>query len=196
MLDDGTVITESVAICRYLEELHPEPPLFGTGAVERAKVEMWNRRVEFEIFGTIGNVAFHSDPFFAHRLTQFPAFAETERDHLPRKWAWLDREIADGRPFLAGENFSIADITGAVAAWVAGLLRHGCPGEPEPTSSAGSRRVHGRPSWKTAEAVPSASSRVARSAWLRSRFRNSSCTSLGRARGYLDGPNRDSSALL
>src|SRR5262245_16186660 len=61
-LDEGTVITESVAICRYLEEVHPEPPLFGTNATDRAKTEMWNRRVEFEIFGTIGSVALHTEP--------------------------------------------------------------------------------------------------------------------------------------
>ena len=155
VLDDGTVITESVAICRYLEELHPEPTLFGTGAVERAIVEMWTRRVEFEIFGTIGNVAFHSDPFFAHKLTQFPAFAETERDHLPRKWAWLDREMGDGRPFLAGENFSIADITGGVAAWIAGLFGMDVP-ENLTNVQRWLERVHSRPSWKAGEAVPSA----------------------------------------
>src|SRR4051794_13167454 len=52
-LDDGTVISESIAICRYFEELHPEPPLFGTGALERARVEMWQRRLEFGLLGTV-----------------------------------------------------------------------------------------------------------------------------------------------
>ena len=83
VLDDGTVITESVAICRYLEELHPSPALFGTDAVSRAKVEMWNRRVEIEIFGTIGNVALHTAELFKDRLVQFPAFAETQREAVP-----------------------------------------------------------------------------------------------------------------
>lgn len=152
--EDGTVITESVAICRYLEELHPEPPLFGVGAVERAKVEMWNRRVEIEIFGTIGNVAFHSDPFFAHKLTQFPAFAETERHHLPRKWAWLDSEIADGRPFLAGDRFSVADIAGAIAAWVAGIFGMDVPTELGHVQR-WLERVRARPSWKAGEYRPS-----------------------------------------
>lgn len=117
-LDDGTIITESVAICRYLEETHPDPPLFGRDAVSRAKVEMWNRRAELVIFATVGNVALHSDAFFKHRLTQFPAFAETERAAVPRKWAWLDEELDDGRPYLAGDEFSIADITGGVTAWL------------------------------------------------------------------------------
>jgi glutathione S-transferase len=146
VLDDGTVITESVAICRWLEELHPSPPLFGEGAVERAKVEMWNRRVEIEIMGTIGNVALHSDAFFKERLTQFPAFAETERKAVPRKWAWLHRELADGRPFLAGERFSIADITGAVTAWLGDAF-----GMERPAELANVRRwlerVQSRPSW-------------------------------------------------
>ena len=78
LLDNGTVITESVAICRYFEDLHPTPALFGATAVERAMVEMWNRRIEIEVFGTIGSPpAPHSDPFFKDRLVQFPAFAET-----------------------------------------------------------------------------------------------------------------------
>ena len=155
VLDDGTVITESIAICRYFEELNPTPPLFGVGALERAKVEMWLRRIEFEVFATVGNVAFHSDPFFANRLTQFPAFAETEREHLPRKWAWLEGEIADGRPFLTGENLSIADITGAVVAWVAAFFGMEVPADLQHVQR-WLERVRSRPSWNIAEAVPSA----------------------------------------
>lgn len=128
-LDDGTIITESVAICRYLEETQREPQLFGSDAVSRAKVEMWNRRAELVIFGTIGNVALHSDALFKERLTQFPAFAETERQAVPKKWAWLDRELADGRPFLAGEAFSIADITAGVCAWLDDVFGMEVPGD-------------------------------------------------------------------
>lgn len=128
-LDDGTIITESVAICRYLEETQREPQLFGSDAVSRAKVEMWNRRAEIVIFGTIGNVALHSDALFKERLTQFPAFAETERQAVPKKWAWLDRELADGRPFLAGEAFSIADITAGVCAWLGDVFGMEVPGD-------------------------------------------------------------------
>lgn len=117
-LDDGTVITESIAICRYLEELHPQPPLFGHDAPSSGKVEMWNRRMEQQVFATIGNVALHSDPFFKERHTQVPAFAEAQRAAVPQKWAWLDRELADGRPFIAGDFFSTADIIGMVASWL------------------------------------------------------------------------------
>ena len=146
VLGDGTVITESVAICRYLEELDPSPALFGTGAVERAKVEMWNRRVEIEIFGTIGDVALHSEPLFKDRLVQFPAFTEAQRRAVPKKWAWLDRELADGRPFLAGENFSVADITGGVASWLGGVFEMEMPAEL-PHVRRWSERVKARPSW-------------------------------------------------
>ncbi|MGH6808252.1 MAG: glutathione S-transferase family protein [Ensifer adhaerens] len=128
-LDDGTIITESVAICRYIEEMQREPQLFGSDAVSRAKVEMWNRRAEIVIFGTMGNVALHSDALFKERLTQFPAFAETERQAVPKKWAWLDRELADGRPFLAGEAFSIADITAGVCAWLGDVFGMEVPGD-------------------------------------------------------------------
>ncbi|WP_026617652.1 glutathione S-transferase family protein [Ensifer aridi] len=145
-LDDGTIITESVAICRYFEEIHPEPPLFGSDAVSCARVEMWNRRVEFELFGTVGNVALHSDALFKDRLVQFPAFAETERQAVPRKWAWLDRELADGRPFLAGENFSVADISGAVCGWLAEVFGMEIPAELERVQR-WHERVRSRPSW-------------------------------------------------
>jgi glutathione S-transferase len=146
VLGDGTIITESVAICRYLEERHPEPPLFGAGPVAKAKVEMWNRRVELEVMGTIGDVAFHSQEFFKDRVPQFPAFAEAQRSNVPNKWAWLDREMADGRPFIAGDFFSIADITAGVAAWLCDFF------QLERPASLGNvarwlERVRARPSW-------------------------------------------------
>ena len=144
--DDGTVITESVAICRYFETLHPSPALFGADAVSAGKVEMWNRRAEIEIFGTIGNVALHTAELFKERLVQFPAFADTQREAVPAKWAWLDRELDDGRAFLAGADFSVADITGAVAAWLGGAF-----GTEIPASLLNVHRwlgrVQARPSW-------------------------------------------------
>jgi len=64
VIDDGTAITESIAICRYLEVLHPSPALFGATAAAQGKVEMWNRRMESEVFATIGNVVLHTNEFF------------------------------------------------------------------------------------------------------------------------------------
>jgi glutathione S-transferase len=145
-LDDGTIITESVAICRYFEQTHPEPALFGSGPVSRAKVEMWNRRVEFELFATVGNVALHSDAFFKERLVQFPAFAETERQAVPRKWAWLDRELADGRSYLAGETFSVADISAAVCGWLSAVFGMEIPASLKNVQR-WNERVRDRPSW-------------------------------------------------
>jgi glutathione S-transferase len=145
-LDDGAVITESIAICRYFEALQPEPALFGTDPVSQARVEMWNRRAEIELFGTVGDVALHSDPFFAGRITQFPAFADAQREAVPGKWAWLEREMADGRPFLAGETFSVADITGSVAAWLGGAFGMAVPADLKNVNR-WLERIRSRPSW-------------------------------------------------
>lgn len=145
-LDDGTVITESVAICRYFEELHPDPALFGTGAPGRARVEMWNRRAEMEVLGTVGDVAFHSLEFFKDRVPQFPAFAEAQKLNVPKKWGWLDRELADGRPFLAGDEFSIADITAGVAAWLMEMFELQIPADALNVRR-WLERVRARPSW-------------------------------------------------
>jgi glutathione S-transferase len=109
-LDDGTCIAETVAICRYFEETQPEPALFGVGATGRALVEMWNRRMEFEIFQTITHAFRHTHDFFKGRVTQVPEYGEVCRLAAPKKLEWLDRELA-GRAFVAGEQFSIADIT-------------------------------------------------------------------------------------
>jgi glutathione S-transferase len=145
VLEDGTVITESVAICRYLEELHPEPPLFGSGSVGRAKVEMWNRRAEL-VMATIGDYAFHTNEFFKGRVPQFPAFGEAQKLNAPRKWEWLDREMSDGRPFIAGDDFSIADITGAVSAWLCEVFNIERPASL-PNLNRWLERVRSRPSW-------------------------------------------------
>jgi glutathione S-transferase len=129
VLDDGSVITESIAICRYLEALHPSPALFGSDAAAKGKVEMWNRRMENEVFGTIGNVVLHTNEFFKERLTQVPAFAEAQKRAIPEKWAWLDREISDGRPYLAGDEFSTADITGMITLWISEVFSFDVPSD-------------------------------------------------------------------
>lgn len=109
-LDDGTILTESMAICRYFEELHPEPPLFGRDALERAKVEMWNRRMELEIAYPMTQVFQHGYEFWKGRITQVPAFGEVCREKLRDRMNWLDGELAD-RNYFAGDSYTVADIT-------------------------------------------------------------------------------------
>jgi glutathione S-transferase len=114
-LDDGTVITESVAICRFLEALHPEPPLFGETPLERAIVEMWERRMEFGLLGTVAAVFRHLHPAMAQmEIPQVPSWGEANKPRVLEFLAFMDRHLADQR-FLAGERFSMADITGFVA---------------------------------------------------------------------------------
>ena len=109
-LDDGSVIVESIAICRYFEELHPAPPLFGVGAREKALVEMWNRRIELEIFAPVGNVWSHLSKIAEGRGRRIPEFGEIQKRAAINRIAWLDTEMRN-REFIAGDRYSIADIT-------------------------------------------------------------------------------------
>jgi glutathione S-transferase len=110
-LDDGTCISESLAICRYFEELHPTPALFGTNAVERAQIEMWVRRAEFRLWNPMGQVWINADPRTAIvNPNQFKDYGEHNRKVVARAMMWIDSELADGREFLSGTGFSMADI--------------------------------------------------------------------------------------
>ena len=109
-LDDGTVIAESVAICRYFEEVQPEPPLFGRDAKDRAVVEMWQRRIELEVALPIMQTFRNTHAFFKGRIPQVPEYGEVCRKGAESRLRWMDEELA-GRPFVAGERFTIADIT-------------------------------------------------------------------------------------
>ena len=113
-LDDGTFISESVAICRYFEELHPQPSLFGSDAKQRALAEMWNRRMEFNILQPIADSFRQRHDFFKGRIRQLPEYADVQRLNAEDGLAWLERELATRR-FIAGDQFSIADITALVA---------------------------------------------------------------------------------
>ncbi len=110
-LDDGTYIAESVAICRYIEEeLAPTPNLFGIGARERAEIEMWNRRMEFEILLPIMAAFQHLSPFWKGKRTQVEGAGLLAREKAADRMIWLDRELSR-RPFIAGARYTIADIT-------------------------------------------------------------------------------------
>jgi glutathione S-transferase len=113
-LDDGTCISESVAICRYFEQLHPNPPLFGVDAKDRAIVEMWNRRIEFAVLQPIADAFRQRHEFFKGRIRQVPEYAEAQRLNAEDSLKWLDEELANRR-YIAGDNFTIADITAMIA---------------------------------------------------------------------------------
>jgi glutathione S-transferase len=115
VLDDGTAIAESVAICRYFEELQPEPALFGKGARERAVVEMWNRRMELGLYYRVAQCFRHTHPAMAQLETpQVKEWGEANRPRAIEMLVWMNRELA-GRRFVAGDSYSIADITALVA---------------------------------------------------------------------------------
>jgi len=111
VLDDGTVVAESIAICRYFETLQPEPPLLGRGAVEAALVEMWQRRVEFHLFWPVSQVFRHLHPAMAQmEVPQVAAWGEANKPRILEFLSVLDGELK-GRRFVAGGNYSVADIT-------------------------------------------------------------------------------------
>jgi glutathione S-transferase len=112
-LDDGTCISESVAICRYFEELRPNPALLGVDAKSRAIVDMWNRRMEFAVLQPIADAFRQRHEFFKGRIRQVLEYAEAQRLNAEDGLAWLNEELAN-RPFIAGDTFSIADITAMV----------------------------------------------------------------------------------
>lgn len=112
--DDGSHLSESIAICRYFEATHPEPALFGTGARAQAEVEMWNRRMEFEVLGNVSGCFRHTHAYWKDRIEQVGDYGELCRRTLDERMKWLDGELS-GRPYIAGERFTVADITAVTA---------------------------------------------------------------------------------
>jgi glutathione S-transferase len=113
-LDDGTCISETVAICRYLEELHPNPPLMGVDAKDRALVEMWQRRMELELLIPIADAFRQRHDFFKGKIRQLPEYAEVQKKNAEDRLARLNNELAN-RKFIAGDRYTIADITALCA---------------------------------------------------------------------------------
>ena len=108
-LDDGTVITESVAICRYLEALQPAPPLFGTTPLEIAQIEMWSRRVEMILMPPVGAVWVNTHAFTAALPGRNAEWGEANRPRVEAAFRYFDQSLAD-REFLATNAFTMADI--------------------------------------------------------------------------------------
>jgi glutathione S-transferase len=115
MLDNGTVIAESIAICRYFEVLNPSPPMFGTDAVEQATVEMWNRRVEQHLFFPVSQVFRHLHPAMKSlEVPQLAAWGDANKPRVAEFLPILDRRL-ETSPFVGGAHYSVADITALVA---------------------------------------------------------------------------------
>lgn len=112
-LDDGTCISESVAICRYFEEIQPEPSLFGVGVRERTLVEMWNRRVELELTNRVFLCFQNTSDFFKGRIPQVPEYGAIAKARAQESMVLLDGVLA-GQRFVAGDRYSIADVTALV----------------------------------------------------------------------------------
>ncbi len=115
ILDDGTAISETMAICRYFEALHPEPCLLGRTPLEIAQIEMWNRRAEFNFLFTVAQCFRHSHPAMAGlEKPQIPAWAEANKPRVSEIIGIFNEALKD-RPFLAGERLTVADITAMIA---------------------------------------------------------------------------------
>jgi glutathione S-transferase len=109
-LDDGHIIAETISICRYLDELHPDPPLIGTTPFERAETDMWIRRAETALGTPVSLFWQHGHPLTARLVSQIPAMAEAARAQALAQMAWFDAQLAQ-RDWLAGSRFTLADIS-------------------------------------------------------------------------------------
>lgn len=109
-LDDGSVITESVSICRYLEAANPDKPLFGTTPEEVARIDMWMRRIELRLMNPIGQIWVHTHPYTARVVPkQYTEFGESNRPQVTAAMKMCDEALAE-TPYIAGEHYSMADI--------------------------------------------------------------------------------------
>lgn len=115
LLDDGTVLTESIAICRYVEWLVPDPVLFGRSGIEAALIEMWERRIEHYLFAPVTHVFRHLHPAMKNlEAPQVPAWGEANKPRVLDALRLIDRQLAE-KPYIAGDSFTVADITALVA---------------------------------------------------------------------------------
>jgi glutathione S-transferase len=144
--DDGKFISESLAICRYLEAFHPAPPMFGRDPFDAAMVEMWIRRAEFRLWNPMGQVWINADARTAIvNPNQFKDYGEHSKKVLANAMKWIDRELGDGREFLAGANYTMADIVLLCGIDFAKFIHQDMP-EDAPNLRAWHARVSARPS--------------------------------------------------
>ena len=113
-LDDGSVISESVAICRYFEETQPEPALLGSDAQDRANVEMWQRRAELVLFNNVTGCFRNTHDFFKGRIPQVAEYGAVCKEGAISSLGFFDDRLSNSE-FLSGDAYTIADITALVA---------------------------------------------------------------------------------
>ena len=109
-LDDGTFITESIAICRYFEALNPDPNLMGTDPNEIAIIEMWQRRLELLLMMPIASVFRHGHPVMAHLENQVIEWSEANKPRILSFYNWLDKQLK-GKDFICLNRYTLADVT-------------------------------------------------------------------------------------
>ena len=143
-LADGRFLSESVAICRFLDALNPQPPLFGADAFAAAEIDMWIRRVEFQVTSPVAMFWRHAHPYTASLLTQFTDFGESNRANTERALLWLDAQL-QGRDYLAGDAFSMADICALTTVDFSAFVGLALP-DPASALKAWHARVSARPS--------------------------------------------------
>ncbi len=121
-IDEATTITESVAICRYLESVYPEPNLFGRDPRETAVIEMWTRRAEMLLSTPLMMAVRHGHPALAAIETQVPEIAESNRKAAERALKVFDRRLAES-PFIAADRVTMADIIAVTGIDFARMVR-------------------------------------------------------------------------
>ncbi len=140
-------LSESMAICRWVDEQHPEPNLFGVDAWERARVEQWNRHAELELLFPVAQVFRNSHAFWQGRIRQSAEFSEIMRERVAERLAWFDQELAT-RAFFAGDRFTVADITAICAIDFAKVSGIRVDPTTQPNLERWRKDVSGRPSAK------------------------------------------------
>ena len=146
-LEDGRILRESMAICRFIEEQHPEPNLFGADAWERAQIEQWNRHAELELLYPVAQIFRNTHAFWQGRIKQAPEFAAIMRELLAERFAWFEHELGT-RPYLAGDRFTVADITAMCAVDFGKVSSIRIDPATHPHLASWHRRVGERPSAK------------------------------------------------
>lgn len=147
-LSDGRVIAESVAICRYLEALRPEPNMLGRDVMDGVEIEMWQRLVELRLFATVTACFRHTNPHLAVLEDQCADWGEVNRGRLHRRLGELDGRLT-GRDWIAADRLTIADVTAIVAVDFLRVIRYDVPQE-----YSGLRAWHARMKERPSTAMP------------------------------------------